>query len=256
MTQLDHDTLVDAQFGSRAAAYVASAVHAHGDDLRDVAAMVAQHPDARVLDLGCGGGHLAFAVAPHVAHVIAYDLSAEMLAAVATEAAARGLANVSTQRGSAESLPFADGAFDIVVTRFSAHHWYDAQAGLHEARRVLAPGGTAAFIDVVSPGTVALDTFLQTVELLRDPSHVRDYSAAEWRAMLDAAGFTITRATERRLRMEFASWIARMQTPPVRRDAIRSLAAIASAPVAAHFAIEPDGSFMLDTLALEATAGP
>jgi len=92
--------------------------------------------------------------------------------------------------------------------------------------------------------------------LLRDPSHVRDYSAAEWRAMLDAAGFTITRATERRLRMEFASWIARMQTPPVRRDAIRSLAAIASAPVAAHFAIEPDGSFMLDTLALEATAGP
>jgi ubiquinone/menaquinone biosynthesis C-methylase UbiE len=253
---LPHDTLVNAQFGTRAAAYVASAVHAQGEDLRELAALVAGANAARVLDLGCGGGHVAFAVAPHVAEVVAYDLSAEMLAAVAAEAAARGLGNVTTERGSVEALPFADGTFDAVVTRFSAHHWYDAPAGLREARRVLRTGGTAAFVDVVSPDAVALDTFLQSVELLRDPSHVRDYRVAEWRAMLDAAGFTVTRATERRLRMEFASWIARMQTPPVRRDAIRSLQANASAAVATHFAIEPDGSFMLDTLALEATTRP
>jgi len=252
MPPLQHETLVDAQFGSRAAAYVASAVHAQGDDLRDVAAMVAGHASARVLDLGCGGGHVAFAVAPHVAEVIAYDLSDDMLAAVTAEARARGLANLATQRGSAESLPFDDASFDFVFTRFSVHHWYDAAAGIREARRVLAPGGKAAFIDVVAPETIALDTFLQTVELLRDTSHVRDYRPSEWRAMLDGAGFAVTRSTERRLRMEFASWIARMQTPPVRSAAIRSLQECASSPVADHFAIEADGSFMLDTLALEA----
>jgi ubiquinone/menaquinone biosynthesis C-methylase UbiE len=252
MNQPQHDTLVATQFGGRAAAYVASAVHAQGEDLRDVAALVSGRGDARVLDLGCGGGHVAFAVASHVAEVVAYDLSDEMLGAVATEAAARGLGNVTTRRGPAEALPFDDGTFDVVCTRFSAHHWYDMPAGIAEAARVLKPGGAAAFIDVVAPAAVALDTFLQSVELLRDPSHVRDYTAEQWLATLDAAGFTVTRTVKRRLPMEFSSWIARMQTPPVRRDAVRALQAGASAPVATHFEIGPDGSFVLDTIAIEA----
>ncbi len=254
MIQPQHDTLVDAQFGTRAAAYVASAVHAQGDDLRDIAALVAGHAGARVLDLGCGGGHVAFAVAPHVAEVVAYDLSAEMLAAVTGEARARGLTNLSTQRGSAESVPFASASFDFVFTRFSVHHWYDAPAGLREARRVLKDGGKAMFVDVVAPAPAALDTFLQGIELLRDTSHVRDYTADQWRAMLEAAGFSVGSTTARRLRMDYASWIARMQTPPVRSDAIRALQQGASANVAAHFELEADGSFMLDTLAIEATA--
>jgi hypothetical protein len=51
MPPLHHDTLVDAQFGSRAAAYVTSAVHAQGEDLRNLAALVAGHAGARVLML-------------------------------------------------------------------------------------------------------------------------------------------------------------------------------------------------------------
>ncbi len=254
MHQPQHDALVDAQFGARADAYVASAVHAQGEDLRDLAAFFAGRCDARVLDLGCGGGHAGFAVAPHVAEVVAYDLSPAMLAAVAAEAAARGLANVTTARGAAEALPFADASFDAVITRFSAHHWADMPAGIAEARRVVKTGGKAAFIDIVAPAAVALDTFLQSVELLRDASHVRDYTVAQWSTVLDAAGFRITRTVQRRLRMEFASWTARMQTPQLRCDAIRSLQASASAEVAQHFEHEPDGSFTIDSLAIEALA--
>jgi len=51
---------------------------------------------------------------------------------------------------------------------------------LREARRVLKPGGRAVFMDAISPGPALLDTYLQAVELLRDPSHLRDYSLAEW----------------------------------------------------------------------------
>jgi ubiquinone/menaquinone biosynthesis C-methylase UbiE len=251
-TQIDHETLVVSQFGSRAAAYVASSVHAQGDDLRDLAALVAGHPRARVLDLGCGGGHVSFAVAPHVAEIVAYDLSDDMLAAVAAEAASRGLDNVSTRRGTAESLPFEDASFDFVFTRFSAHHWYDVKAGLAEARRVLEPGGKAAFVDVVAPADAALDTFLQTVEMVRDPSHVRDYTAEQWLAFLGDAGFAAANVTKRRLHLEFASWIARIQTPPVLAAAVRELQQRASAPVAAHFELEPDGSFTIDTIAIEA----
>jgi ubiquinone/menaquinone biosynthesis C-methylase UbiE len=252
MTKPHHDTLVVAQFGARASAYVESAVHAQGDDLRDLAALVTGHPNARVLDLGCGGGHASFAVAPHVGSVVAYDLSQEMLAAVGAEAVSRKLVNLTTQRGPAESLPFETASFDFVITRFSAHHWYDVRAGIAEARRVLKPAGRAAFIDVVAPDAFALDTWLQTVELLRDASHVRDYSVEQWTRFLETAGFNPTRTTLRRLRLEFASWVARMQTPELQTTAIRALQAGASAPVAAYFELEADGSFVIDSVAIEA----
>ena len=130
MSQLQHDALVASQFGSRASAYVTSAVHAQGEDLRDLAALVTGAAGAHVLDLGCGGGHASFAVAPHVAKVVAYDLSAAMLEAVTAEAAVRGIANLTTRQGPAEALPFADASFDVVITRFSAHHWADMPAGI------------------------------------------------------------------------------------------------------------------------------
>src|SRR6185312_8172905 len=70
-----HEAVVGGQFGSRAAAYLTSAVHAQGRDLEALAALAHGRSEARVLDLGCGGGHVSFAVAPHVGEVVAYDLS-------------------------------------------------------------------------------------------------------------------------------------------------------------------------------------
>src|SRR5580765_4673073 len=99
-----HGAVVAGQFGPRAAAYVASAVHAQGEDLQQLARMGEGRRAARVLDLGCGGGHVSFNVAPHVAEVVAYDLSDEMLAAVAATAAERGLVNIRTERGRVEAL--------------------------------------------------------------------------------------------------------------------------------------------------------
>jgi ubiquinone/menaquinone biosynthesis C-methylase UbiE len=155
------------------------------------------HGAARVLDLGCGGGHVSYRAAPHVAKVVAYDLSADMLAAVRHAAAERGLGNIATQAGAAEDVPFPDRSFDFVLSRYSAHHWQDFARGLREARRVLKPGGRAVFADSISPGALLLDTFLQSVELLRDPSHVRSYSRKEWEEALRAAGFRPGAAIER-----------------------------------------------------------
>ena len=68
-----HAQLVGSQFGPRAAAYVNSAVHAHGADLDHLVGLLRDHASADVLDLGCGGGHVTFHVAPHVKHVHAKD---------------------------------------------------------------------------------------------------------------------------------------------------------------------------------------
>ena len=68
---------------------------------------------ARALDLGCGGGHVAYLLARHAARVVAVDLSADMLAAVAATAKDKGLANIETHRASVERLPFDDGQFRL-----------------------------------------------------------------------------------------------------------------------------------------------
>lgn len=252
MTAERHDNLVASQFSPQAAAYVTSAVHAEGDDLRELADLVGERHDARVLDLGCGGGHVSFRLAPLVREVVAYDLSPAMLEVVRMEATRRGLPNIATREGPVEDLPFESGSFDFVVSRYSAHHWSDFRAGLREARRVVKAEGRAGFADVVTPGSPLLDTHLQAIELLRDPSHLRNYSEAEWRQALTEAGFTPGQPTRRRLRLDFKAWVERMRTPTLHVEAIRSLQARMPAEVVRHFAVEADGSFTLDTVTLAA----
>jgi SAM-dependent methyltransferase len=252
MTDRNHEALIAAQFGPRAAAYVASAVHSRGEDLDALAEFVRRRPGAAVLDLGCGGGHASYAAAAAAGRVVAFDLSAEMLAAVAAVAAERGLGNIVTERGSVDALPFPDASFDIVLSRQSAHHWGDLAAGLAEARRVIRPDGAAFFIDSISPGPALLDTHLQAIEVLRDPSHVRDYTVEQWCEALTDAGFRAGIVTRRRLPIEFRSWIERMSTSADHVAAIRSLQRQASTAVRRHFEIAADGSFMLDTMSLEA----
>jgi SAM-dependent methyltransferase len=247
-----HERVVEAQFGPRAKAYVESAVHSQGADLVAIGALA--HNAELALDLGAGGGHVSYALARHARRVIACDLSSEMLAAVARTAREKGLGNIETVEAPAEHLPFEDETFDFVASRFSAHHWRDFDAGLREARRTLKRGGRAAFVDVYAPAQALFDTHLQAIELLRDHSHVRDYTSAQWLGTLGRSGFAIEVCRTWRLRMDFPVWIARMQTPDENVKAIRALQIAASTESKAHFAIEPDGSFSLDMLMIEASA--
>ncbi len=175
-THSHHDN-VEKQFGSQASAYLSSAVHASGRDLVRLGERLAAFPDAHVLDLGCGAGHASFTAAQQVAQVTAYDLSSQMLDVVAEAAKAKGLNNVTTRQGYAESLPFEDASFEAVISRYSAHHWHDVGQALREVKRVLKPGGIFIIMDVMSPGHPVRNIWLQTVEALRDTSHVQNYSS-------------------------------------------------------------------------------
>jgi ubiquinone/menaquinone biosynthesis C-methylase UbiE len=248
-----HEKVVEAQFGPRARAYVESAVHSQGADLEAIGALAQKLRPKLALDLGAGGGHVSYALARHADRVIASDLSREMLAAVAQTAREKGLSNVETAEAPAERLPFEDATFDFVASRFSAHHWRDFDAGLREARRTLKRGGWAAFVDVYAPGQALFDTHLQAIELLRDHSHVRDYTSAQWLDTLGRSGFAVEVCRTWRLRMDFPTWTARMRTPEENVKAIRALQNAASRETKAHFAIEPDGSFLLDVLMIEAS---
>lgn len=249
-----HNALVEAQFGSRADAYVASQVHAEGDDLDALTEIAAQVVPDRAMDLGTGGGHVAYRLASHARSVVAVDLSALMLSAVGRTARERGISNIEICEAAAEQLPFEDASFELVASRYSAHHWRDWNAGLKEARRVLKAGSPAIFIDMAAPAMAAFDTHLQAVELLRDPSHVRDYSETEWVSALSRAGFQVRHVHKRRIRMDYLSWTARMETSAEHQTAIRSLQQLASTEAATYFGIEADGSFHIDALQINASA--
>lgn len=243
-----HEALVEQQFGDRAQAYLQSSVHAQGEDLARLEAWLSDSAEASLLDIGCGGGHASFTAAGKVAQVTAYDLSDKMLKVVSDAAQARGLNNLTTQQGPAEALPFATASFDVAISRYSAHHWHDVGLALREVRRVLKPGGKFILMDIAAPGEPTLDIWLQTVEMLRDPSHVRNYSAGEWLSMVGQSGMIVSTLVADRLDLQFDAWIERMQTPAVMSDAIRHLQQQLSGRVKKHYAIQPDGSFTTDTI--------
>lgn len=252
MTTQTHHDKVSQQFSSQAGAYLSSAVHASGRDLERLNARLADFPEAQLLDMGCGAGHASFIAASQVKDVVAYDLSEQMLSVVSEAAKTRNISNIKTQQGYAEALPFADESFDVVISRYSAHHWHDVGKALREVRRVLKPGGVVVFMDVMSPGHPVLDIWLQTVEALRDTSHVHNYSSGELLGMFNEAGLVTQNLLCDRLVLEFSSWIARMRTPKEMADAIRTYQQSASDEVQRYFDLQADGTFTSDIVMVEA----
>jgi SAM-dependent methyltransferase len=115
----------------------------------DVAAVA---PDgARVLEVGCGPGHLSVQLAgQHRLEVTGLDLDPAMIARAAANidrAANRGGRRPSFLVGDVAALAFPDRSFDLVVSTLSMHHWADPAAALAEIGRVLRPGGRALIWD-------------------------------------------------------------------------------------------------------------
>ncbi|MDE3230774.1 MAG: methyltransferase domain-containing protein, partial [Chloroflexota bacterium] len=107
--------LVAATFAPNAEAYVTSESHAGGADLARLVEVAAPTSADHALDVSTGGGHTALALAPHVARMVASDLTPRMLAAARAHHIAQGATNVDYVIADAERLPFLDASFDLVT---------------------------------------------------------------------------------------------------------------------------------------------
>ncbi len=145
--------------------------------------------DGRLLDLACGPGVVTAAIAAGAASVTGLDATDAMLDRAKARCAKAGLRNVDFKRGDAENLPFADAAFDGVVTRAAVHHFANPQRAFNEMFRILRGGGRAVVVDVVSSEDASESSLHNAIEQLRDPSHVRMLPASELEAGLAQAGF-------------------------------------------------------------------
>ena len=237
------ESRIQERFGRAAAAYAVSPVHRGGPDLDAMVAAAALTGRERVLDLGCGPGHAAAAFAPHAAEVVALDLTEAMLETGRMLAAERGLANLRFERGDAAHLPFPDASFERVSSRHSAHHYSDPRAVMREVARVLRPGGAFLLVDAVAPESSAQDSFLNAFEMLRDPSHVRDHTSAQWCEMLRVVGLAPTVLGNFTLEIDFAAWVARIGTSPAAVTGLRALFDEAPEEVRGAFGIKGDGAY-------------
>jgi len=210
---------VQEQFGASAPAYVTSPLHAAGEDLDRLLAWGTARRPARVLDVATGGGHTALAFAGIAPRVVAYDLTEPMLAAARGHIRARGGANVEFVAGDAGRLPFRDESFDVVTCRTAAHHFADVPAAVRQIHRVLRPGGSLLLQDILGHDDADANAFILEVEKRRDPSHVRSYRRAEWRAFLRASGLTVIEDSLIWKLREWNEWTGRMRmTAEARRD--------------------------------------
>ena len=222
-------------FTANADRYTSSEVHAKGASLGLLVERTRPEPGWRVLDIATGTGHTAFAFAPHVAHVVATDLTPGMLERAEDLARERGLENVSFEVADAEALPFDDRSFDLVTTRLGAHHFPRVDRFLAQSWRVLKPDGLVAIVDNIVPDDPAGADAINAFEALRDPSHGRCLSIDEWRRLITAAGFQITHEEIVLKRMDFAWWTERLGNAPETVERLKAMLADAPPSAAVHF---------------------
>lgn len=217
-------TLVQQQFGANAANYLTSAVHAKGASLARLVELVAPQKSWVALDVATGAGHTAAAFAPHVARVVASDLTPEMLVQTQKLATEKGFSNMETAIADAEKLPFPDASFDLVTCRIAPHHFPDIALFLAETHRVLKPGGVFALVDNVSPDEETTPGFSKAelrdaaigynaFEKIRDPSHGRALPTAEWLELMAEAGLELKHREHAPKAMDFANWVKTMNVP-------------------------------------------
>ena len=208
-------------WSDRAQAYVDSDAHREGDDLEQLVAWAAGATTA--LDVATGGGHVARRLREAGLEVVTCDPAPGMRPDVICRA---------------ESLPFADGSFDVVACRTAAHHFADVRAATREMARVSRDR-------VLIVDTIHMGDAIEEAEALRDPSHVRNYTEAEWRGIVGEAGLGIDDVRFFSHTFDFAAWLARTGCEGEEAQRVEELLGDRVA----------DGRLTLDKIAIRAARG-
>ena len=174
-------------WSERAQLYRESAVHAEGEDLDLVVEWCEPGPGVTVLDVASGGGHVARRLRDAGCEVVTLDPAPGMEADV---------------RAPADEIPFADSSFDAVACRVAAHHFPDVLAALRELARVSRDRVVVCDNTFVSEASEEADR-------VRDPTHVRNYGAAEWESFFELAGLEVTEERQLERDLEIEPWLAR-----------------------------------------------
>jgi SAM-dependent methyltransferase len=190
-------------WSERAAAYREAVEQREGDDLDLLMEWAETREGLTVLDVATGGGHVARRLRDRACSVTTLDPAPGMGADVLARA---------------EDIPFADGSFEVVVTRIAPHHFGDVGAAVREMARV-------AKNLVLVEDTLHESDAVEEAERLRDPTHVRSYTEDEWRALFDEAGLDVEAVAVLEKRRPLDAWLERTGTSDADAASVRDLLA-------------------------------
>lgn len=215
MLMVHTDQVVD-QFTRQAAQFARSPAARNEELIERILRLARPSPADTALDVACGPGVLACALARQVGQATGIDLTPAMLDQARATQAAAGLSNLRWDRGDVTAMPYAPGSFSIVTCRFAFHHFPDPLSVLREMRRVARPGARIVVADS-APSAAKADAF-NAMEKLRDPSHTRALPPEDLRALFIAAGLPEPRLEQTRLALDLDSFLARSYPPGGERD--------------------------------------
>lgn len=181
-----HDERIVTQFTRWAKPFADLPIHAEADAMARTLAACALSSHLDVLDVACGPGILACALAGHARTVTGIDITPAMIEQAQHRQVEAGLSNLAWQVGNATALPYADGQFDRVTTRYSFHHMPDPAAALMEMKRVCRADGRIVVIDATP--TLETQEAYDRMETLRDPSHTSALTLDQLRTIGRDAG--------------------------------------------------------------------
>ena len=190
-------------WSERAQAYRESPLHREGEDLDLIVEWAEPGPARAALDVATGGGHVARRLREAGCLVVSCDPAPGMEPDVICRA---------------EELPFADGSFEVVVTRIAAHHFDDVGAATREMARVSREL-------VLVEDTLYESEVVEEAERLHDPTHVRSYGEEEWRSFLAAAGLEVENVTLVEREQPLEAWLARTGCEGEDAERVRELLA-------------------------------
>ncbi|HEX4006943.1 MAG TPA: class I SAM-dependent methyltransferase [Acidobacteriaceae bacterium] len=218
---MSHSEQIVDQFTRQAAQFAASPTARSEDILERILRAARPGPHDAALDVACGPGLLACALAGLVRHATGIDLTPAMLDQARATQQAQGLTNVTWDRGDVTAMPYTDGAFNIVTCRFAFHHFPDPLAVLRETRRVCAPGGRVVVAD--SAPSAAKAAAFNAMETMRDPSHTRALPAEEMMQLFAEAGLPNPVVDRTRLALDLDEFLGRSYPRPGGKQQIRDL---------------------------------
>ncbi len=229
------------QFGKHAEKYRKSRTHSDAATLAHIVELIGPSGSEVALDVGCGGGHMAAAIAKDVRELVAVDVTPEMLVQTGKLAEERSLRNLSFCTADARNLPFQSGAFDVVSCRIVLHHVRETAAAVAEMGRVLKTDGKLIIQDILGLDGLQARRYMDEIEVLRDPSHVHDYGKTEWRTFLAKAGLQLLHSELIPGVYMLDDWTTRSGTSPDRVEKIKNMLDNMPDQVAKYLRATPSG---------------
>lgn len=201
-----HAERIQVQFTQQAETF--GKVQAHGAaELNTLLVSLAKpQPHELALDVACGPGIVTCLFAPLVRRITGQDIVKAMLDKAAQRARAAALDNVSWLESDAAQLPLETASMDLVVTRFSVHHFIAPLVNLRELRRVCKPSGRVLVMDACPDPAHAPD--YDAFELLRDPSHTHALPEVALVETCESAGLRVIERVRTHLDVDFEVQLA------------------------------------------------